>query len=420
MPTRPRVRVGHRRGGLRGPHPRRGLPSRPRGRRRAGCVTATRPERARAFARQFGVARAVGRLPRGAGRPEVDVVDLCAPSHHHAAMAIEAARGGQARDRGEAAHRVLRRRRHAARGDAASGARARPTRCWPPPRGGRAALLRGELGVRAADPEGAPAPHGLRRPDPPDSIGEESHSGTHAPVNKRWVTGGGGSLIGKGCHPLGGALYLKADEGRRLRGRPVRPVSVMAEVAQLTETATFRAAAPRYLNVVEGADVEDWGRHADHLRRRHGGADLGRRHRAGRHPQLDEVYGAKAVVLCNINPNDAVQAYAPDTSVFGDEYIMEKIETKAGLDRAPARRGLDDRLSAGDAGLRGVRGLGREPLSGGPLARDVTAVIYGAYLSAAHGRRIDLRPYLSKGSGLTFRHFRALGDIAARGENVGM
>jgi hypothetical protein len=36
-------------------------------------------------------------------------------------------------------------------------------------------------------------------------VGEESHGGTHAPVNKRWETGGGGSLIGKGCHPLGAA-----------------------------------------------------------------------------------------------------------------------------------------------------------------------------------------------------------------------
>ena len=38
--------------------------------------------------------------------------------------------------------------------------------------------------------------------------------------------------------------------------------------------------------------------------------------------------------------------------------------------------------------------LGREPLSGGPLARDVLAVIYGAYLSAAEGRRVDLGPHL--------------------------
>jgi predicted dehydrogenase len=39
--------------------------------------------------------------------------------------------------------------------------------------------------------------------------------------------------------------------------------------------------------------------------------------------------------------------------------------------------------------------LGREPLSGGALARDVTLVLYGAYLSAAEGRRVDLRPLLA-------------------------
>ena len=38
--------------------------------------------------------------------------------------------------------------------------------------------------------------------------------------------------------------------------------------------------------------------------------------------------------------------------------------------------------------------LGREPVSGGPLARDVVAVVYGAYLSAAEGRRVELGPYL--------------------------
>jgi predicted dehydrogenase len=37
---------------------------------------------------------------------------------------------------------------------------------------------------------------------------------------------------------------------------------------------------------------------------------------------------------------------------------------------------------------------GREPLSGAALARDVVAVIYGAYLSAAEGRRVELGPYL--------------------------
>jgi predicted dehydrogenase len=225
-------------------------------------------------------------------------------------------------------------------------------------------------------------------------IGEESHSGTHAPVNKHWVTGGGGSLIGKACHPLGGALYLKADEGRRLRGAPVRPVSVMAEVAQLTETATFRASAPRYLNIVEGADVEDWGSMLitfdDGTVAQISAADTV----LGGIRNSMAIYGAKAVVLCNINPNDVVQAYAPDASVFGGEYIVEKIETKAGW-TAPQP---DEEWTTGYPqemqDFVECVALGREPLSNGPLARDVTAVIYGAYLSAHTGRRIDLRPFL--------------------------
>jgi len=35
-------------------------------------------------------------------------------------------------------------------------------------------------------------------------------------------------------------------------------------------------------------------------------------------------------VTLQYQPNDMVQAYAPDPGVFGDEYIVEKIETKAG------------------------------------------------------------------------------------------
>ncbi len=357
------------------------------------CVTAARPERAQAYAREFGVARAVADFHAMLADPEVDLVDLCVPAHHHASMAIEAARAGKhvivekpltgffgpaATPREEMLTRAL----AAADEVLAACAAARVRLCYaenwvyaPPIQKARRLLAA----------SGGPI---LRL------VGEESHSGTHAPINKRWVTGGGGSLIGKACHPLGAALYLKADEGRRLRGAPVRPVSVMAETAQLADTATFRAATPRYLNTVEGADVEDWGTMLitfdDGTVAAISAADtvLG-----GIRNQM-AIYGAKAVVLCNINPNDLVQAYAPDASVFGDEYIVEKIETKAGW-TAPQP---DEEWTTGypqeiQDFVESVA-LGREPLSNGPLARDVTAVIYGAYLSAAAGRRVDLRPYI--------------------------
>jgi predicted dehydrogenase len=225
-------------------------------------------------------------------------------------------------------------------------------------------------------------------------VGEESHSGTHSPVNKHWQTGGGGSLIGKACHPLGAALYLKADEGRRLRGAPIRPVSVMAEVAQLADTPTFRQSAPRYLNTVEGADVEDWGSMLvgfdDGTVAQISAADtvLG-----GIRNQM-AIYGAKAVVLCNINPNDIVQAYAPDPGVFGDEYIVEKIETKAGWSSPQPDEEWTSGYPQEIQDFVDSVAFDREPLSGGSLARDVTAVIYGAYLSSSQGRRDNLRPHL--------------------------
>jgi len=358
-------------------------------------VTATRPERARAFAQRFGVARAVADHRAVLDDPEVDVVDLCAPSHHHAAMAIEAARAGK--------HVIVE----------------KPlTGFFGPPDTPREEMLRRAVasadevlaavraaGVRLCYAENwvyAPPIQKARRLLTASGgpilrlIGEESHSGTHAPVNKRWVTGGGGSLIGKGCHPLGGALYLKADEGRRLRGAPVRPVSVMAEVAQLTETAIFRAAAPRYLNVVEGADVEDWGSMLitfdDGSVAQISAADTV----LGGIRNFMTVYGAKAVVLCNINPNDTVQAYAPDPAVFGSEYLVEKLETKAGWSNPQPDEDWTSGYPQEIQDFVECVALGREPLSGAALARDVTAVIYGAYLSAAEGRRVDLRPHLGE------------------------
>ena len=356
-------------------------------------VTATRPERAKAFAEEFDVARVAPDAEAVFGDASVDVVDLCVPNHLHAPMGIAAARAGK--------HAIIE----------------KPlTGYFGPASTSRSDMLQAALasadevvgacqsaGVKLCYAENwvyAPAIQKGRRLLAASQgpilriIGEESHSGTHAPANKRWVTGGGGSLLGKACHPLGAALYLKGDEGIRLRGRPVRPISVMAEVARLADTAVFRASHPTYLRVVEGSDVEDWGSMLvtfdDGTVAQITASDtvLG-----GIRNQL-AMFGAKAVAFCNINPHDAVQAYAPDADVFGSEYIVEKIETKAGWtfpqpdeDRS---NGYPDEIQDFMESIA----YGREPLSSGRLARDVTAVIYGAYVSAAEGRRVDLRPLL--------------------------
>ena len=355
-------------------------------------VTAARRERADVFAREFSVGRAVADFRAILDDRAVELVDLCVPSHLHASMAIEAARAGK--------HVIVEKPLTGFFGDAAT-PRAEMLR---QALAGADAVLAAcaKAGVRLCYAENwvyAPPIQKARRLLTAAGgpilrlVGEESHGGTHAPVNKRWETGGGGSLIGKACHPLGAALYLKVDEGRRLRGRPIRPVSVSAETANLADTATFRAASPRFLNTVDGANVEDWGSMLigfdDGTVAQISAADtvLG-----GIRNQMI-AYGAKAVVICNINPNDTVRAYAPDASVFGDEYLVEKLETKAGWSTPQPD---EDWTSGYPQEIQDfVEAVvdKREPLSGGPLARDVTAVIYGAYLSAAEGRRVDLRPY---------------------------
>jgi predicted dehydrogenase len=358
------------------------------------AVASVRPERAAAFAAEFHVGRAVADPSVILDDPEIDAVDLCLPSHLHARFAVRAARAGK--------HVIVE----------------KPlTGFFGPAETPRAEMLRIALdsadavigaaraaGVRLCYAENwvyAPPVQKARRLLAASGglilrlVGEESHSGTHAPINKRWETGGGGSLLGKGCHPLGAALYLKADEGRRLRGVPVRAVSVTAEVARLADTPAFRASSPQYLNTVERSDVEDWGSMLigfdDGTTAQISASDavLG-----GIRNQL-AIYGAKAVVLCNINPNDAVQAYAPDARVFGDEYITEKIETKAGWTFPQPDEDWMTGYPQEIEDFVQCIALGREPLSGGALARDVTLVLYGAYLSAAEGRRVDLRPLLA-------------------------
>src|SRR5438874_267739 len=69
--------------------------------------------------------------------------------------------------------------------------------------------------------------------------GEESHSGSHSPVYGIWSVQGGGSLIAKGCHPLGAILYLKRKEGLARAGKPIRPVAVSARTHSITRLPAF-------------------------------------------------------------------------------------------------------------------------------------------------------------------------------------
>jgi predicted dehydrogenase len=223
--------------------------------------------------------------------------------------------------------------------------------------------------------------------------GEESHSGSHASYSKEWRTAGGGSLLRLCVHPIGAALHLKYEEGRRRNGIPIRPKSVVGQVANLTGIASFKQ-EPRHHVVTGWKDVEDWASvivtFDDGSVAQLTSTDT----RMGGISNHLTAFGSRSVVTANINPNTMCQAYTPDGSYFKDEYVVEKAETKEGWSfPAPdedAVTGYPDELRD----FIGAVSQRRAPRSDLMLATDVMLVVYAGYLSASEGRQVDLSPWL--------------------------
>ena len=107
-----------------------------------------------------------------------------------------------------------------------------------------------------------------------------------------------------------------------------------------------------------------------------------------------EAYLSNARLRANINPNDSCVAYAPSPEIFGDEYITEKIETKGGWTLPSPEEAWNHGQPQEMADFVTAIAEDREPISGFLLARDVTLLLYSAYVSAEAGRRVDLGPIL--------------------------
>ncbi len=103
-----------------------------------------------------------------------------------------------------------------------------------------------------------------------------------------------------------------------------------------------------------------------------------------------DIYLSNSRLHCNFSRNNTLEAYAPDASVFESEYLVEKLETKAGWSFPSIDEewflGYFDELRDFVQAIR----EGHDPLSDGRLGRSVIQVIYSAYLSAAEGRVIQL------------------------------
>jgi len=184
-------------------------------------------------------------------------------------------------------------------------------------------------------------------------------------------------------------LYLKKLEGLAASGEPIRPVSVTAEVADLSRIPSLNNG--RKVAFARGwVDVENWGSvlicFEDGSRGIAWASDavLG-----GMESRL-EVYLSNSIFKCNLSPNNLVEAYTPEPDTFDGEYLMEKLETSAGWSTPmPDEDWTSGHLSMCRTFVESVA-RGVPPDCDGQLGADVVRVVYSAYCSAASGRRIDL------------------------------
>src|SRR5208337_3945951 len=79
--------------------------------------------------------------------------------------------------------------------------------------------------------------------------------------SREWKATGGGALLRMGVHSVGACLHLKQWEGRVRRGKGIRPVSVLADTADLVHSqaaeSAQKAGANRWISA-DPMDVENW------------------------------------------------------------------------------------------------------------------------------------------------------------------
>ena len=221
--------------------------------------------------------------------------------------------------------------------------------------------------------------------------GEEAHSGSHNPTYAYWKYSGGGVLIGKGCHPLTAALYLKRVEGRARDGKPILPKAVTARTHTITRLENFRDEGHIRRDYY---DIDDFAMihvvFEDNTVASLFTSDI---ILGGIHNWL-EVSTNNHRTICNINPNDAMKVYNAKESNFADIYTVEKIETKQGWTLIPPDEdwftGYPQEINA----FYHAAAYGEPVESDSYLGADTISTIYSAYVSAEkEGAQVPVKAY---------------------------
>ena len=221
--------------------------------------------------------------------------------------------------------------------------------------------------------------------------GEEAHSGSHAKTYAYWKYSGGGVMIGKGCHPLTAALYLKQVEGKARDGKPIRPKFVSGRTHAITRLDKFRDEGHIRADYHDIDDfsamhvVFDDGTIADIF-----ASDI---ILGGIHNWL-EVNTNNHRTVCNINPNTSMQTYNTVEENFKDIYVVEKTGTKQGWSTpSPDEDWFTGYPQEIEAFYRTIA-YGEPVESDSKLAADCISTIYSAYVSAEQkGAEVSIKNY---------------------------
>ena len=342
----------------------------------AGVTSPTAGKRD-AFAKETG---ATAYPTLGAMLPHVDVVDVCSPPATHEPVALEATAAGK--------HVIIEK--------PFTGAFATPN--------DRDALYREAVAsadriVKAAEKRGvvlgyaenwiyAPAIQKEREIIEKTGaqilwmIGGESHSGSHSPVYGIWKHAGGGSLVGKGCHPLSACLYLKQVEGRARSGKPIRPASVSARVHEITRLPGYQDKG--FLRT-DYDDVEDYSQlHLTFEDSTVADVFATELVLGGVHNWLD-VFANNHRTSCRLNPVNLLDTYNPHAEQFRDIYVVEKTGTKEGWSHPAADEEWQQGFYQEIQDFMECCVSGRRPQSDALVAQDTVATLYAGYVSARAG-----------------------------------
>jgi predicted dehydrogenase len=209
--------------------------------------------------------------------------------------------------------------------------------------------------------------------------GDQSHSGSPSPAYGIWNLSGGGSIVGKSCHPLTAILYLKQIEGMTHYGRPIRPKSVSARTHEITRNPRFKDKG--FLRT-EYKDIEDYCQmHVVFDDDMVADVFASEIVMGGVHNWL-EIYANNHRTRCNMSPSNTMELYNPKEEQLAEVYLVEKIGTKQGWSTpAPDEYFMFGYPQEIQDFIEAVAADG-EPKCGILAASDIVAVMYAAYVSA--------------------------------------